>query len=151
MKNIDVGQSINTVANVGVILGIVFLGLELQQNNEFAAESERATRYQAALGTYELVLNNPNLLRVTLKARNEELTDDERSTLSIFFTRVWLGLQQTFDSTNEADRATFVRLHRRTFEELPVLQELWQRDREVLDPDFVAFMEQEIIGNATIE
>jgi len=151
MKKIDVGRSINTVANVGVILGIVFLGLELQQNNEFAAESERAARYQAALGVYELVLNNPDLSRINQKARNEELTDDEFYKFAVFFTRVWLGLQQTIDRTNEADRATFVRFHRRTFEQFPVLRELWQRDRELYDPNFVAFMEQEIIGNAATE
>jgi len=151
MKKIDVGRFINTVANVGVILGIVFLGLELQQNNEFAAESERAARYQAALGVYELVLNNPDLARINRKARNEELTDDEFYRFAAFFTRVWLGLQQTIDRTNEADRATFVRFHRRTFEQFPVLRELWQRDRELYDPNFVAFMEQEIIGNAATE
>ena len=152
MKKIDIGQFTNTVANVGVILGIVFLGLELQQNNEFAAESERAARYQAALGVYELALNNPDLARINRKARkNEELTDDEFSTFAVFFTRVWLGLQQTIDRTNEADRATFVRFHRRTFEQNPVLRELWQRDRELYDPNFVAFMEQEIVGNAATE
>ena len=50
-----------------------------------------------------------------------------------------------------ADRATFVSVHRRTFEELPVLREFWQRDREVLDPDFVLFLEQEVIGKAVTE
>jgi hypothetical protein len=33
MKKIDLGQAIQ-VANVGVIVGIVFLGVEIHQNNE---------------------------------------------------------------------------------------------------------------------
>jgi hypothetical protein len=33
MKKIDLGQAIQ-VANVGVIAGIVFLGVEIHQNNE---------------------------------------------------------------------------------------------------------------------
>ena len=32
MKKIDLGQTLNTLANVGVIAGIVFLGVELRQN-----------------------------------------------------------------------------------------------------------------------
>ena len=34
MKKIDLGQTIQTVANLGVIAGIVFLAFELRQNNE---------------------------------------------------------------------------------------------------------------------
>ena len=34
MKKIDLGQSITMLANIGVIAGIVFLAVELQQNNE---------------------------------------------------------------------------------------------------------------------
>jgi hypothetical protein len=33
MKKIDLGQTINTVANIGVIAGIVFLGFELRYNS----------------------------------------------------------------------------------------------------------------------
>ena len=34
MKKPDLGQTITIFANLGVIAGIVFLGIELQQNNE---------------------------------------------------------------------------------------------------------------------
>ena len=34
MKKIDLGQAIGILANVGVTAGIVFLGMELRQNNE---------------------------------------------------------------------------------------------------------------------
>ncbi len=40
MKN--VGQMIQTLANVGVVAGIVFLGIEVAQNNEYAATEIRA-------------------------------------------------------------------------------------------------------------
>ena len=32
MKKIDLGQTVNTLANVGVIGGLIFLGFEMQQN-----------------------------------------------------------------------------------------------------------------------
>ncbi len=34
MNKINLGQTITILANLGVIAGIVFLGLELRQNNE---------------------------------------------------------------------------------------------------------------------
>jgi hypothetical protein len=36
MKKIDVGQTLNTIANLGVIVGIVFLAFELRQGNVVA-------------------------------------------------------------------------------------------------------------------
>lgn len=41
MKKIDLGQTIQILANVGVIAGIVFLAIELQQNNELQRSSSR--------------------------------------------------------------------------------------------------------------
>ena len=41
MKKIDLGQAINTLANVGVITGIVFLGFELRQNQTVGRAATR--------------------------------------------------------------------------------------------------------------
>ena len=41
MKKIDLGQTITILANVGVIAGIVFLAIELRQNNEYMAANAR--------------------------------------------------------------------------------------------------------------
>ena len=60
MKKIDLGQAITILANVGVIAGIVFLAMELQQNNallaaqasysQFSIERERRTRLIENIG-----------------------------------------------------------------------------------------------------
>jgi hypothetical protein len=39
MKKIDLGQTISIVANIGVVAGIVFLGIEIRQNTQ-ALEAE---------------------------------------------------------------------------------------------------------------
>ena len=41
MKKLDLGQTITILANIGVIAGIVFLGLEIRQNNELMAAEAR--------------------------------------------------------------------------------------------------------------
>ena len=33
MKKLDLGQTVSILANLGVIAGIVFLGIEIRQNN----------------------------------------------------------------------------------------------------------------------
>ena len=51
MKKIDLGQTITILANVGVIAGIVFLGIEVRQNS---TQIEQATIAVAAQAVFEL-------------------------------------------------------------------------------------------------
>ena len=61
LKKLDLGQSIGILANVGVIAGIVFLGLELRQHNELMeAEASMATHQ----GGQESLAQNPALTSV---------------------------------------------------------------------------------------
>jgi hypothetical protein len=39
MKKLELGRTINTIANLGVIAGIIFLALELNQNNQLRKKS----------------------------------------------------------------------------------------------------------------
>ena len=45
MKKLDIGQTMSVLANVGIIAGIVFLGYELQQNNDQLRSQSRANIY----------------------------------------------------------------------------------------------------------
>ena len=57
MKKIDLGRTIGILANLGVIAGIIFLGVELRQNNELMeAEARRARFEQAFPKKYSAVL-----------------------------------------------------------------------------------------------
>jgi hypothetical protein len=58
MKRIDLGQAISVPANLGVIAGIVFLALELQQNNELLGAEARATRVGSRQADNSLVLEH---------------------------------------------------------------------------------------------
>lgn len=61
MKKIDLGQMLTILANVGVIAGIVFLGMEIRQANRIAlvtAEYELRNNFSAA---NEAILTNTEL------------------------------------------------------------------------------------------
>ena len=44
MKKIDLGQTLNTLANIGVIAGIIFLAIEVRQNQESLDQANDLTR-----------------------------------------------------------------------------------------------------------
>jgi hypothetical protein len=61
MKKIDLGQAISIIANLGVVAGLIFVGLEIQQEREIA----QANRLQSNSGAYrnwaEIVADNAEL------------------------------------------------------------------------------------------
>jgi len=64
MKKIDLGQTITILANVGVIAGIVFLGVELRQTQRsMQAQAYQARAFDGIAWDFE-VLRDENLRRV---------------------------------------------------------------------------------------
>ena len=82
MKKIDLGQMIGILANVGVIAGIIFLAVELQQNQRMVMAQ---TRNEIARMTIELqqVNRDPEQARIIIRGNaGEQLTDVERFQLN---------------------------------------------------------------------
>jgi hypothetical protein len=77
MKKIDVGQTIQMLANVGVVAGIVFLAFELQQNNELLAAEARVNQLEARRGTALQLTNNPQLAGILYRLQNGEAVTPE--------------------------------------------------------------------------
>jgi hypothetical protein len=78
MKKIDVGQIISMLANIGVIAGIVFLGLELRQNATATRAQTRNALSSEVVGFLSDVSTNPQFASVFRRGiAGEELTPDE--------------------------------------------------------------------------
>ncbi len=60
MKKIDVGQTIGILANLGVVAGILFLVVEIQQNTEMATKRSpvRCRRARCAVTMSANVMDN---------------------------------------------------------------------------------------------
>ena len=83
MKQIDVGQVSQVLANVGVMLGIVFLAIEVRQNQATLEEQNTLTTLAARDGALDnfsrfriLLLENPSLHALWLKGRDDEPLSD---------------------------------------------------------------------------
>ena len=87
MKKIDFGQLSQTLANVGVLLGIVFLALEIRQNQNVVEEQNTLTRLTVRDTQYEnysrfrhLLLANPELQEILIKgSTGQNLTETEKA------------------------------------------------------------------------
>jgi len=68
MTKIDLGQTINILANVGVIVGLAFLVYELHQNNEFLEQQERYTFLENVVGFTEFSAADPDVARLIVRS-----------------------------------------------------------------------------------
>jgi len=72
MQKIDYGHAIGIVANIGVIAGIVFLGIELRQNNELLRmEASRGYMLNRVESSRNLA-TDPILAPLRIKSKNGE-------------------------------------------------------------------------------
>ena len=72
MKKIDVGQTMSVVANFGVLIGIVFLVIELRQNNQLRENEARFGMLQNEISVEMRQIENPDLVERRIRALNGE-------------------------------------------------------------------------------
>ena len=146
MKN--VGQMIQTLANVGVVAGIVFLGIEVAQNNEYAATEIRATRYLIALEAFTIGAQNTQLGAVLLKDQHHEtLTELEAAQLRSWWIRVFLTNQWAHSEMAVADTVPFIEMQRGNNQRHPAYRQTWEARRSYFEPDFIQFMEENVFNH----
>jgi hypothetical protein len=131
------------IANIAVVAGIIFLGLELRQNNELLKFEAGSVYFQNRVWGANKSLENPEFARMIFKARNgEELDDFETYQVRQYYRRVFLGLNWEYDQA-EAGRLELSR-HERWHEIIrenryAVAEWEWSAEK-YLTPDFVQYM-----------
>ena len=149
MKKIDLGQTITILANVGVIAGIIFLALELQQNNELLASQARSNLLAGRVSTQLSVVENTGALAdlISKAHRGEALTDTEDFRLRVYQSMIvhnFASFYQEVKSGPLAENDIPIQQWVGTFVNIPGLEEFWHRQTR-LDPDFVRFVDEEVL------
>lgn len=149
MKKINRDRTIQVLANVGVIAGIIFLGLEIQQNNEalsFQARLEREGWHRAAMARRT---QNPDLIRALAKARRgEALTDVDAIVLELEGKAVlidWMLVFRLVDDGAIKQSSIPISVWRDYFQD-PGLSDVWTKTRHWYSEGFVEFMETNIVN-----
>ena len=153
MKKIDIGQSLSILANAGVIAGIVFLGIEIRQNNELLAAESRAARNARVLEQPAAVSTDVDLAEVLVRAKNGEALSEAEEVRVISF-NVWrLRGQEAFFNEYQAGSVPSIPLDQWRelfYTELyggPSPSEVWPRARLYLSEDFVEFFEENVVNH----
>ena len=145
MKNIEFSQVISTVANVGVIAGIVFLAFELRQNNELLISQARSNLVSGRATYQEYIATNAGgIAEIIIKAGQSELSDTESLQLNVHWDLVinnWASMYQEVTSgpLDEADipRGSWAR----AFRSNPDLRKAWEVRKVDHTAEFVRFID----------
>ena len=152
MKKIDLGQTVSVLANIGVIAGIIFLGVELRQNNELMEAEARAASNARVLDIAEMVSTDVDLANALIRAKSgETLTESEE--LRVYAFQMWnFRGQEAYFREYQAGTVEFLPVDRwrRNFHTNPwnaqSRAESWSRAKADLRADFVQWMEENVVN-----
>ena len=153
MKKIDLGQSITILANIGVVAGIAFLAVELQQNNELLRVEVELSRNDRIAESFYRFSESPELATVLAKyQRDEELTPGEQLQLHSLAHGILVSFSWVYSQT-EAGRIDETSLARwgLIFNHYPLggvalLADHWDASKDYFDPNFVEWMEETVVN-----
>lgn len=150
---LEIEQMITLGANIGVIAGLIFLALEIRQNNKFlAAQARYALRQYRSDVSDSLLL--PHVIEATHKwARGESITPEEKSTGLMVATKmveVWewqfgeysAGMLRKDELPVGAWRLWF---HDKGPYPVPV-REIYALRKAVLNTEFVQYFDEEVVA-----
>ncbi len=151
MKNLDFSQTITILANLGVIAGIMFLGFELRQNNQFLAAQVSYAHHEAERQRRgPLIANDGGIVDIMRKGNNqEELTWAENYRLIIYYNDVLEDFEWQFREV-QAGRLPEDRLNvanwRAAWNFQPRMVQSFEGSKADRDPAFVAYWEENVIN-----
>jgi len=147
MKKIDLGQTIGIIANLGVIAGIAFLAIELRQNNELLVAQ---TSYAQFNVDKERRLTRVEYIDTFQKERSgETLTRRESAILNLLNNNTLDAFRWQFREYQAGrlpDDFLDLRVWRDVWASNVGLRNLFEEDRPRLEPDFVNFVEQQVLN-----
>ena len=156
MKNLDLGQAIGVLANIGVIAGIVFLGLELRQNNELLEAESRYARAERAVGLYMGAAFNRDFAAALAKLNSgEDLDPTDQIQLRSYALAIFRNFEANFDemqagNLNEAATLQAFRgIVRNHGQPAPLpWYDYWQIYKPRANPEFLQWMEEAVFNGS---
>jgi len=149
----DLSQTIQIISSFGVIAGIAFLAIELRQNN---ALLEAQARYNLIVRRADMTakLSTPHILDALHKhSAGAELTPTQQSIVfstSVGILEMWQWQYGEFKAgmlkRSELPIASwYLWFHEETGIPVPI-RGVWEQRKSVMAPDFVAFVEENVVN-----
>lgn len=154
----SVNKWLMLAANIGVIAGIIFLGVELQQNSEMLSAQARSIRHEIRLTDTVLPINNENLGIALIKySKGEDLSEYENLIIErgmrlrlinwqFVFTEYIQGLIEESELPIFVWQSFFNKEERSNEEYQPDLTEYWELNKSSFNSDYVLWMDENIVN-----
>ena len=145
MKLSSMNEWLTLTANLGVIAGIVFLALEIQQNNALMASEARYNRFEASNILPQLLLESSglDLLEVVGKPI-EELSPVEVNAIGLYGNMMFNSVEWTFRELPPSELP--IERWRRIINQ-ERYRNVWAIRKTEYEADFIQFMETVIFVN----
>ena len=151
MDTDKINRWLTLAANIGVLAGIIFLAMEVQQNNEILSAQARRDQLDARSAAGAMVITNSDLAEITYKASNgEKLTPYEEYRFGRWAYQVFRNWEWQYDeylegTLSEGDLPVIGWAGQ--FRNFPILQDVWGERKANLSPEFVQFIDGNVIGH----
>ena len=147
MKKIDLGQTIAIIANIGVIAGIVFLAVELQQNNRLLDAQVSYNLLLSRTESRDETYFNPEFADFRFKVvSGEELSPVEQFRVDAWNTSTLLGFEWEYRQYRSGNLGYLPLDQWRSFmNEQRWQTDEWEPNKNLLSEEFIDFVEHEIL------
>jgi hypothetical protein len=156
LKKIGLGQSLEILAHVGVLTGIIFLVIEINQNTAMIEAEMTQSRTESAMSEAQALYNSEYLPEIFVAIRKgEPLTD-----VQIERTRHWFrGFNRNLDNQLRQyqrgllcdDILRSVDSAVRANAEAPIFREMWESTRLTFTDEYISFVDKIIAEIAEAE
>ena len=152
MKKFDLGQTITVLANIGVIAGIVFLGLEIQQNT-VALQSTTGQNINNQIAAIFEIRMQPDYAALILKGneRPNDLDPAEKlqyDSWNSMILHAWQNMYfQTKNGAYDEELVEGWWIDLRDSFQSPGFRDSWERST-TLSAEFRNFVETDLLGDS---
>jgi len=149
---LDLSQIVGVLANIGVIAGIVFLAVEVKQNNRLLAAQARYSLRQYRSDIADTIMSPHSLEATHSYATDENVTPAKKSAAlmtALKALELWEWQHEEYVEGMLQRKSLPVDAWRIWFfgkGQSPVpFQEIWELRKDVLNPEFVRFFQENVI------
>jgi len=145
MKPSELNDWITLLANIGVLAGIIFLGIEISQNNQLMASQERFNRFTVATAPAYALVGTPELSAAVSATRIgglDQLSPDQQFLVTNWVRQVWLGWEWTF---KEIPREEIPIAAWNNFLQGETTRQFWEANKYRYEPNFVEFVDENVL------
>ncbi len=153
MKFAEFAQTVSVLANVGVVFGLIFLGIEVYQSNQMNRTEAWNNLIRTGIDFNDAIAQNAELAEILAKSNNRaSLTDAEKIRLEAFtaasMQRVWVDYQQIntgIISTGELKSR--IPRFKALLTRFPAVKTLWDQSREGYSEGFQTFVDLCVVAD----